>query len=49
VRFVAEQSVMAMSFLATLPMLFTFFVAQHAFLRGIALGSIGTSAGSVPR
>jgi ABC-type glycerol-3-phosphate transport system permease component len=29
---------MAMAFLATLPMLFTFFVAQHAFLRGIALG-----------
>ncbi len=37
IRFVDEQSIMAMSFVATLPMLLTFLVAQHAFLRGINL------------
>lgn len=45
VRFIDHQSIMAMSFLATLPMLVTFFVAQHAFLRGIALGPAGAPAG----
>jgi ABC-type glycerol-3-phosphate transport system permease component len=46
VRFIDQQSIMAMSFLATLPMLFTFFVAQHAFLRGITLGP--TAAPTTP-
>jgi ABC-type glycerol-3-phosphate transport system permease component len=45
VRFIDEQSIMAMSFLATLPMLFTFFVAQRAFLRGITIGPTGASTG----
>jgi multiple sugar transport system permease protein len=45
VRFIDQQSIMAMSFLATLPMLLTFFVAQHAFLRGMTLGPTGASAG----
>ena len=43
VRFIDEQSVMAMSFLATLPMLLTFLVAQRAFLRGIHLGATSGS------
>ena len=46
VRFIDQQSIMAMSFLATLPMLFTFFVAQQAFLRGITLGP--TAAPTTP-
>jgi multiple sugar transport system permease protein len=42
VRFIEEQAIMAMSFLATLPMLLTFLIAQKAFLRGIQLGSTTT-------
>jgi ABC-type glycerol-3-phosphate transport system permease component len=49
VRFIDQQSIMAMSFLATLPMLFTFFVAQHAFLRGITLGPTAAPTTPGPR
>ena len=45
VRFVEEQAIMAMSFLATLPMLLTFLVAQRAFMRGIQLGPTTTVRG----